>query len=122
MHRMALIQARNQTKDLPIADTVTVATSIWSRFWGLMGRSKLEDGHGMHITPCSSIHMFFMRFAIDVIFLDKSLTVTKVVHEIKPWRMALGGGGHSALELPVGAAVTARVEVGDVIEFSPAGA
>jgi hypothetical protein len=119
---MQTVQARNETKGLPLADRVTVATSIWSRFWGLMGRAKLDDGHGIHITPCSSIHMFFMRFAIDVIFLDKSNKVTKVVHEIKPWRMALGRGGHSALELPVGAASAARVEVGDVIDFSAASA
>ena len=117
---MRTVRVRNQTKGLPIADNVTVATSVWSRFWGLMGRSKLDGGRGMHITPCSSIHMFFMRFAIDVIFLDKSLKVTKVVYEIKPWRAALGGGGHSALELPVGAALAADVEVGDVIEFSAA--
>lgn len=119
---MQTVRARNQTKGLQISDSVTVATSIWSRFWGLMGRSELAPGHGMHITPCSSIHMFFMRFAIDVIFLDKSLKVTKVVHAIKPWRMALGGGGHSALELAPGAASTAQVEVGDVIEFSATGA
>jgi len=118
---MQTVTARNLTKGhLLIAGNVTVATSIWSRFWGLMGRAKIEDGHGLHITPCSSIHMFFMRFAIDVIFLDKALKVTKVVHEIKPWRMALGAGGHSALELPVGAAAAAQVEVGDVIEFSAA--
>ena len=102
-----------------MAEKVTVATSIWSRFWGLMGKGNLEEGHGLHITPCSSIHMFFMRFAIDVVFLDKSSRVTKVVHSIKPWRAALGGGGHSALELLPGAAAAAHVEVGDVIEFVP---
>jgi uncharacterized membrane protein (UPF0127 family) len=117
-----VVAARNQTKGLVIAPRVTVARSIWSRFWGLMGRSGLDEGAGLHIVPCSSIHMFFMRFPIDVIFIDKSLAVTKVVHGIKPWRAALGGGGHSALELLPGVAASAQVEVGDVIEFEPASA
>jgi hypothetical protein len=58
-----------------------------------------------------------MRFSIDVIFMDRSRRVTKVVHAIKPWRAALGAGGHSALELLPGAAERAQVEVGDVIDF-----
>ena len=114
---MEIVTALNQTRGLVVAHNVAVARSVSARFWGLMGRAKLEDGHGLHITPCSSIHMFFMRFAIDVVFLDKSLRVTKVVHGIKPWRAALGGGGHSALELLPGAALAAEVAVGDVIEF-----
>ena len=118
---MRVVRARNEAKGLVIAQKVTVATSIWSRFWGLMGRARLAEGHGLLITPCSSIHMFFMRFAIDVVFLDRSLRVTKVVHAIKPWRVALGGGGHSALELLPGAALAAGVEVGDLIEFETAG-
>jgi uncharacterized membrane protein (UPF0127 family) len=118
---MQTVRALNQTKGIVIAEDVDVARSIWSRFWGLMGRARLAEGHGLHITPCSSIHMFFMRFAIDVVFLDKSLRVTKVVHAIKPWRVALGGGGHSALELLPGAALAAGVEVGDLIEFETTG-
>lgn len=118
---MHTVRALNQTKGTVIADNVAVARSMWSRFWGLMGRARLAEGHGLHIIPCSSIHMFFMRFAIDVVFLDKSLRVTKVVHGIKPWRAALGGGGHSALELLPGAALATGVEVGDLINFEAAG-
>jgi uncharacterized membrane protein (UPF0127 family) len=108
-----MARALNQTKNTVVAEEVTLATSMWSRFWGLMGRKNLPDGHGLLIDPCSSIHMFFMRFALDVVFLDDEGRVKKVVVGIKPWRAALGGGGKKALELPVGAAAKANVETGD---------
>jgi uncharacterized membrane protein (UPF0127 family) len=57
--------------------------------------------------------MFFMRFALDVVFLDDEGRVKKVIAGIKPWRAALGGGGKKALELPPGAAAKANVETGD---------
>jgi uncharacterized membrane protein (UPF0127 family) len=61
--------------------------------------------------------MFFMRFPLDVVFIDKSGRVTKAVSNLKPWRMAMGGGGHSALELPTGAIAAAAVEQGDQLDF-----
>lgn len=103
----------NQTKNTIVADELRIARSMWARFWGLMGKRELPVGQALLIDPCSSIHMFFMRFPIDVAFLDKNDKVVKVVEGIKPWRMALGGGGKKALELPVGAAATAAVEAGD---------
>jgi uncharacterized membrane protein (UPF0127 family) len=100
-----------------IAERVQLASDPWSRFWGLMGRPELPAGHGILITPCSSIHMFFMRFPIDVLFLDRDDVVVKVVHSIKPWRTALGGGGKKALELPAGTAAEAGIAIGDQISF-----
>jgi len=111
--RQTMARALNQTKNTVVAEEVTLATSMWSRFWGLMGRKNLADGHGLLIDPCSSIHMFFMRFSLDVVFLDDEGRVKKVVAGIKPWRAALGGGGKKALELPAGAAAQANVETGD---------
>lgn len=106
-------QVLNKTKDTVVVEEVTLATSMWSRFCGLMGKKGLPEGHGLLIDPCSSIHMFFMRFPLDVVFLNKEGRVTKVVKEIKPWRMALGGGGKKALEIAAGAAAAANVEPGD---------
>jgi uncharacterized membrane protein (UPF0127 family) len=103
----------NRTKNTVVADDLHIARSMWARFWGLMGKRELPDGEALLIDPCSSIHMFFMRFPIDVVFLDKDDRVVKIVAGIKPWRMALGGGGKKALELPVGAAAKAGVEPGD---------
>ena len=104
---------KNEGKGTTVANDLRIATSIWSRFWGLMGRRQLPEGQGLLIDPCSSIHMFFMRFPLDVIFLDKEGKVVKIVEDIKPWRMAMGGGGKMALELNSGAASQAQVEVGD---------
>lgn len=103
----------NQTKNTVVADDLRVARSMWARFWGLMGRRELPEGQGLLIDPCSSIHMFFMRFPLDVIFLDNDGRVIKVVEQIKPWRMAMGGGGKKALEIAAGAAARAQVEAGD---------
>lgn len=82
-----------------------------------MGRRELPQGSGLLITPCSSIHMFFMRFPIDVVFLDRDNAVVRVVPSIKPWRMAMGGGGRKALELPAGTATLIPIAKGDVLEF-----
>ena len=117
---MRIVRASNQTRGGDIAELVEVASSPWSRFWGLMGRRELAPGHGLFIKPCSSIHMFFMRFPIDVVFLDRDNVVVKVVHGIKPWRLAMGGGGKNALELPAGTAAVAGISVGDLLEFSGA--
>ncbi len=83
-----------------------------------MGRRDLPTGRGILITPCSSIHMFFMRFPIDVVFLDKEDRVVKVVDGIKPWRTAMGRGGKKALELPTGTTASTGTQPGDHLEFS----
>lgn len=107
----------NSTTGAIIAEQAQVASDLWSRFWGLMGRRELPRGSGILITPCSSVHMFFMRFPIDVIFLDRSDTVVKVVHAIRPWRLAMGGGGTKALELPAGTAMAMPISEGDRLAF-----
>jgi hypothetical protein len=81
---------------------------------GLMGRRTLPEGGALLITPCSSVQTSLMRFAIDVVFLDRVGQVVKVVKGLKPYRAALGGrGAHSALELPAGAAAEHGIAVGD---------
>ena|SRR2546427_12357665 len=115
-------EAFNETKSAIVASDVRVASSIWSRFWGLMLRRTLPQGEGLLIKPCSSVHMLFMCFAIDVVFLDRDGFVTRTVASLKPWRVALGGrGAHAALELPSGAATRAGVEPGDKLTFQTEG-
>lgn len=104
----------NQTKGTVVAEQARVADRIWPRLRGLMGRPSLPGGQGLYLKPSSSILTAFMRFAIDVVFLDGANRVTKVVPEMKPFRAAAAfGAGHSALELPAGAAAQAQVERGD---------
>lgn len=109
----------NEAKRTVVAEDVRVAAGVWSRFWGLMGRRRLAEDAGLLLKPSSSIHTAFMRFPIDVVFLDRALRVVKVVAEMKPFRATLAfGGAHSALELNAGAAAKARVEPGDQLALS----
>jgi uncharacterized membrane protein (UPF0127 family) len=81
-----------------------------------MLRGPLAEGEAMLIRPSSSVHMFFMRYPLDIVFIAKDGTVVKVVPNLKQWRVALGGkGAHSALELAAGKA--AGIGVGDRIAF-----
>ena len=82
---------------------VEVADSFFSRFLGLMGRKSLAEGTGLLIAPCSSVHMCFMRFPIDVVYLDREYRILKAVKKLRPWvGMSLCMGAWGALELPVG--------------------
>ena len=100
-----------------LGDRVARADTFLARTRGLLGRASLDAGEGLWIEPCSSIHMFGMRFAIDAVFVDRDLRVTKVIGALTPWRFAFGGrGARAVLELPVGGAASTRV--GDVLELS----
>ncbi len=86
-----------------IAAEVEVAKSSWARFMGLMGRTSMPPGTALWIEPCNSIHMFFMSFAIDVLFLDRQQRVRKVMLNLKPWRISpIVFGARTTVELPAG--------------------
>lgn len=96
------------------------ADTMWSRMRGLLGRGALAPTEGLWISPCSSIHMFFMRFPIDAVFIDEQLQVVRVHEDVRPWRMARGGKfAHSVLELPPGKASFYNVRVGDKLTIAP---
>jgi uncharacterized protein len=96
-----------------------LATTLWKRTKGLLGRSGLDDDQGLWI-PTGSIHMWGMRFPIDVVYADREGRVVKLVRGIRPWRMSMCLGAKVALELPVGAIDRSGVQVGDhlVIEHT----
>jgi uncharacterized membrane protein (UPF0127 family) len=102
-----------------VAGEVAVADNPWRRFMGLMGRRELPAGAGLYLRPCSSIHMFFMRFPIDVAFIDNDLRVVRMYHGLRPWRMSrVVRRAKAAIELPSGALVHAGVNLGDVLTLS----
>jgi len=86
---------------------------------GLLGRERLLPGEGLWIAPCESVHTFFMRFPIDLVYLDRNLKVKKVRHSVGAWRMSACLSAHSVLELPAGTAQATRTERGDKIEMAP---
>src|ERR1700694_5570262 len=86
-----------------VVGNLELADSAWSRIVGLMGRPALERGRGLWLEPCNSIHMFFMRFPIDVLFLDRQRRGKKVVLGLKPWRISpIVFGARTVVELPAG--------------------
>jgi uncharacterized membrane protein (UPF0127 family) len=88
-----------------------IADSPLKRMRGLLGRSSLASDEGMFFRPAGSIHTFFMRFPIDVVFCDRELTVVGVARELKPWRTAARRRARVVIELAAGAA--AGVDEGD---------
>jgi len=88
-----------------------IADSPLTRMRGLLGRGSLAPDEGMLFRPAGSIHMFFMRFAIDAVFCDRELRVLKVARDLQPWRTAAVKGAKVVVELASGAA--AAIEPGD---------
>ena len=97
----------------PLCERCTIAAGPWSRMRGLLGRSSLPADEGLLLRPCSSIHTWFLRFAIDVVFLDGNLTVLDVRNEVRPGRLAWHRGAAATLELAAGACARAGLRPGD---------
>ena len=110
----------NLTTGKRLAGLVRRADTLRDRTRGLLGSTSLPADTGLWIDPCPSIHMFFMRYAIDVIFVDSSLRVIRAVEHVPPWRVAFGGrGARSALELPVGTIAQSETKEGDTLAIQP---
>ena len=82
-------ELRNLSNQQVVAQKVLVADSFLGRAVGLLGKKELPGDRTLWIHDCQSIHTFFMRFTIDAVFVDKDLTITKIVRNLKPWRMTL---------------------------------
>ncbi|TLS35571.1 DUF192 domain-containing protein [Pseudalkalibacillus caeni] len=107
---------QNTTKKLPIE--IEKYNTFFKRFRGLMLKKSLQVEKGIAITPCNSIHMFFMRFPIDVLFLDKRGKVLKIVPHLKPWRIVPPiKNAHTAIELPQGTAERFGVYEGNYVYY-----
>lgn len=119
--RSALLRVTNDRTGETLGDSIRSARSLWDRTRGLLGRRGLEPGEGLWIEPCSSIHMFFMRFAIDAVFTDRDGRVVRVVPRLEPWRLAIGGrDARAVVELPVGTIERSATQAGDLLRVSPA--
>jgi len=97
-----------------VAGQARKAESFLARLVGLMGRSGLEEGEGLLLAPCASVQTLFMRFPIDVIFMDRDARVVRVAPALRPFRLALGGrGARETLEVAAGTAARSDTTVGD---------
>ena len=113
------VRVRNQTRNTVLASAADVADSSASRRTGLLKHERLEPGEGLWITPCESVHTFFMKFAIDLVYLDKKKKVRKVRHAVPPWRLSACLTAYSILELPAGTAKQTGTQAGDELAIDP---
>ncbi len=113
----AILVAFNRTRAQPVAVRVLKADDSASRNKGLLGRESMAPDEGLWIVPCPMIHTFFMKFPIDVLFLDADLTVRRVIENLPPWRLSPWVfSARSVLELQ-GGVLRGSVQVGDKLEM-----
>jgi uncharacterized membrane protein (UPF0127 family) len=104
---------RNHTRNTVLGDAVELADTSETRRVGLLKHERLEPGSGLWIVPCESVHTFFMKFPIDLVYLDKQRKVRKVRHAVPAWRLSACLTAHSILELPAGTAEKSGTLPGD---------
>lgn len=101
-----------------VCEHLLVAARPLRRMRGLLGRSDLPHSEGILLRPAGSIHTFFMRFAIDAVFLDRDLVVVGIEPSLGPWRTAKRRGAKSVVELASGECKRRGLEVGDALAVS----
>jgi uncharacterized protein len=115
-----IVQVVNRRSGVVLGERVVLAVGLRSRLRGLLGRSELAPGEGLWLEPCASIHMFFMRFALDVLFVDRTGSVVKQCNRVRPWRIAGGGArARAALEVAAGVVECSDTRIGDRLELRP---
>ena len=108
----------NSSRHIILAAQAELADTFFSRMQGLLGRRTLSDGQALIITHCNSIHMFFMQFPIDVLFLDPAGRVVGVVKDIRPFQLSpIFWSANRAIELPAGTITRTATALGDIIEI-----
>lgn len=99
-----------------IANEIILAQNFTARLKGLLGRKSLAPGSALIIKPCNSVHTWFMKFNIDVLFVGRSGRVVKVVEDLPPFKFAAAGVAAFAVELPAGTIREHGIKPGDMLE------
>jgi uncharacterized membrane protein (UPF0127 family) len=114
---MATLKILNRARNTVLATQADIADTSRKRRVGLLKHTSLPPGQGLWIAPCEGIHTFGMKFAIDVLFLDRKKKVLKARREMKAARLSLCLWAESVLELPPGTIKETGTQAGDVLEF-----
>ncbi len=115
---MPKLKVRNLTRGgVELAGRADIADTSEKRRQGLLKHAGLEVGEGLWIVPCEAVHTFFMKFAIDVIFLNKKKQIVKIRENMGLWRMSGSLRAHSVLELRAGSCARTGTAKGDQLEF-----
>ena len=115
------VKVRNETRKTVLAEAADVADTSAKRRTGLLKHTRLEAGEGLLIVPCESVHTFFMKFPIDLVYLDKRRKVRKIRHAMPAWRLSACLSAHSVLELPAGTLERTGTAVGDELSVEKLG-
>lgn len=108
----------NVSRNLCLADSVIMADSFFLRLKGLLGKSGLPEGCCMVLKPCRSIHTMFMRFSLDVLFLDRQNRVLAMVSDMPPFRFSKSlRQAYMVMEFPAGSLISSGTLPGDRIQF-----
>jgi uncharacterized membrane protein (UPF0127 family) len=103
----------NQRTDRAVAENIEVAVTRRARRKGLLGRTEFAGSNALVLAPCAAVHTMFMRFPIDLVFVDGDGRAVRMVPNLAPWRMAVEPFAHAVVELPAGSLAERPVEVGD---------
>jgi uncharacterized protein len=114
---MQKIRVRNETRNTVLAANADMADTSASRRTGLLKHERLEPGEGLWIVPCESVHTFFMKFPIDIVYLDRNKRVLKVRNAVPAWRLSACLKAHSILELPAGTIESTATAAGDIMQI-----
>ncbi len=110
------MQIVNITRDQTLAQRAWMANNPFARLLGLLGRKTLPEGSALVLQPCSGVHMFGMRFAVDALYLDGAQRVLHTVSNLAPWRVGpLDPRAECVIEMPVGTLARTHTAVGDEI-------
>jgi uncharacterized membrane protein (UPF0127 family) len=101
-----------------VGDAIFSAETSAARRTGLLKHERLTEGEGLWIVPCEAVHTFFMKFALDLIYIDRKRRVKSVVRNVRPWRFSMCLPAHSVLELPVGTIDRTETQIGDQLELT----
>ncbi len=119
---MKTVRAWNVTRDVELGDRVVVADSHWTRLRGMLGRPEPKEGEGLLLRPCRAVHMYGMRFPLDVAFLTADGRVVELYPSLEPSRRSrVHRDAIAALELRAGSLETSGTQIGDEIQFKSAG-
>lgn len=108
---------RNQTRNTVLGQSIDLADNSATRRTGLLKHVRLEPGTGLWIRPCEAVHTFFMKFPIDLVYVDRHRKVRKVRDAVPAWRLSGCLSAESVLELPAGTIRETGTQPGDELVF-----
>ena len=116
--RLALMSS---DASVPLASRVEIAVSRRARRRGLLGRMRLDANEALILVPCAAIHTMFMRFPIDVIFVNREGRAVRIVSRMRPWRIAVCTTARGVIELAAGTVERRDIRVGDIVRLVKVG-